>query len=272
MQLWNVHCKTSNITQDTSPLHTYLCSFNDIFPFYPFHWHEEAEIVLINGSATIRIDGNCFFVNNCIALFPPYSLHKIESTDKNIVVRGITLNFRTSSETNVSSTMALSPFFSSRYCFYTASLQSACFNTLLYHFNAVWQDKTKITDLVNLLKFFADSQKDNITNINQQKRNHSMRLAIEYITSHFNFDIDELSKHIGYSRFYTIKLFKDFSGITPIEYSNQFRLTFAEHLLLTTEQKIKDIALQSGYTNISYFNRQFLKLYGKTPHSLREQN
>ncbi len=271
MQLWNIH-GTYNLKQENSPIGTYSCTFADIFPFYPFHWHEELEILLVKGSLTARIDGESVDLSNCIAVLPPYCLHKLETTDNNVSVLGITLNFRLATDEKFYSTRVLAPFFNNKFGFLKICAESKKFEFLETRFNSVWHDDTKIAELDELLKFFADNRTDHENSLSQQKKKHSLRLAIEYITSHFNFDIDDLAKHIGYSKFYTIKLFNEFAGISPVEYSNRFRLTLATNLLKTTKNQVKDIALQVGYSNISYFNRQFLKLYGCTPQEFRNKN
>lgn len=76
-------------------------------------------------------------------------------------------------------------------------------------------------------------------------------------------------------------------GMSPSTFSRQFRITTGEtlmsflqklrvghacHLLTTTEQPITDISRASGFSNISNFNRIFLKLRGCTPRDFRRQS
>lgn len=47
------------------------------------------------------------------------------------------------------------------------------------------------------------------------------------------------------------------------------RLKKAEALLVDSNKKIIDIAMECGFGNISYFNRVFQKRHGMTPKSYR---
>ncbi len=67
-------------------------------------------------------------------------------------------------------------------------------------------------------------------------------------------------------------VFKQETGLTVREFIIQTRLAAAAHLLQRTDSSIMDIALQSGFGQISCFNRQFLKRFGQSPSAFRKQN
>ena len=48
-------------------------------------------------------------------------------------------------------------------------------------------------------------------------------------------------------------------GVSFIQYLNDYRLEIAAELLTTTTDTILDIAIATGFNNISYFNRCFKK-------------
>jgi AraC-like DNA-binding protein/uncharacterized protein YacL (UPF0231 family) len=64
--------------------------------------------------------------------------------------------------------------------------------------------------------------------------------------------------------------FKQVTGNTFIDYLTQYRLDKAKQLLIETDEKINDIALQVGYQP-PYFNRIFKKNEGITPGQYREK-
>lgn len=64
--------------------------------------------------------------------------------------------------------------------------------------------------------------------------------------------------------------FKQVTGQTFIDYLTQYRMTQAKHLLLETDEKINDIAMQVGYQP-PYFNRLFKKIEGMTPGQYRDK-
>ncbi|WP_416147603.1 helix-turn-helix domain-containing protein [Salipaludibacillus sp. HK11] len=55
------------------------------------------------------------------------------------------------------------------------------------------------------------------------------------------------------SSFYSY--FKEFSGMSPMQYQKQFRLQKARQLLFTDELNSAEASLQVGYGNPSHFSR-----------------
>ena len=62
-----------------------------------------------------------------------------------------------------------------------------------------------------------------------------------------------------------MKFFKQHMGTGFIEYLNDYRLTMAERLLKSSDGSVLEIAEQSGFDNLSYFNRIFKRKYGMSP-------
>lgn len=77
--------------------------------------------------------------------------------------------------------------------------------------------------------------------------------------------LNELAELAGLSEGHFCRLFKRFTGATPIQYMNRRRIAKSCEYLSRTNKKIADIATLCGYNNISYFNRVFLSFMGGTP-------
>ena len=60
------------------------------------------------------------------------------------------------------------------------------------------------------------------------------------------------------------------TGMTFIDSLNEIRLGHASRLLIDTTQSVAEIAYNSGFNNISNFNRIFKKKKGTTPKEFRE--
>jgi YesN/AraC family two-component response regulator len=67
------------------------------------------------------------------------------------------------------------------------------------------------------------------------------------------------------------RLFKKNTGYSPTEFINQVRVNHACNLLMTTKLSVLEISSQSGYQNLSYFNRIFKLLKGDSPSAYKKK-
>ena len=65
--------------------------------------------------------------------------------------------------------------------------------------------------------------------------------------------------------------FKKTVGITFVEYVNRLRISHASRLLIDTDRSVLDISQRSGFSNLSNFNRRFLRTTGMTPRQFRSE-
>ncbi len=86
-----------------------------------------------------------------------------------------------------------------------------------------------------------------------------------------NISLRSLSQLYGKNEKYMGRLFFKQVGISFHEYCNRLRLEKAEILLRQTSKKILDIALESGFNNVSYFNRVFRNKHGISPLEYRKK-
>lgn len=91
--------------------------------------------------------------------------------------------------------------------------------------------------------------------------------SLEYIHSNINNEINikELADLSYISKDHFIRLFKKELGMTPIQYINSKKIEKAQLLLITSDQPVREIALDLAIDNISYFNKIFKRFTGKTP-------
>ena len=82
---------------------------------------------------------------------------------------------------------------------------------------------------------------------------------------HERLDIDNLANMAFISRDHFIRIFKEETGSTPVQYITQRKIERAELMLSTEEMPVKSIAYSLGFDDHSYFNRLFKKIVGKTP-------
>ena len=80
----------------------------------------------------------------------------------------------------------------------------------------------------------------------------------------------EIASLLGVNSSYLSRIFKETEGMGFQEYVTECRLKIARELLLTTDMKIFEIALQTGYVTNNYFSKVFKKVYGMNPNEYRE--
>ena len=111
------------------------------------------------------------------------------------------------------------------------------------------------------------------------QRNDERRtlLAMDEVMDYINASIDspltleQLADYAGFGRSYFSTLFKSLNGLSPWEYIMIRRLELAKGLLRQTSYSVLEISERSGFSNLSHFNRVFLRSTGMTPREYRQK-
>ncbi|MEH2919592.1 helix-turn-helix domain-containing protein [Samsonia erythrinae] len=82
-------------------------------------------------------------------------------------------------------------------------------------------------------------------------------------------DWRELCRRHGLSERTLYRAVRRITGYSPENYLMRLRLRTAKHLLLFSETSISDIALQSGFKNLSHFSQSYKRFYNLTPREER---
>ena len=100
----------------------------------------------------------------------------------------------------------------------------------------------------------------------------SMSNAIFYIEDNLteNLSIENIAKELFVSTFYFQKSFSMLCGFTVGEYIRYRRLALAGSELISTNEKIIDIALKYGYDSPDSFTKAFTRFLGVTPSAVRK--
>lgn len=99
-----------------------------------------------------------------------------------------------------------------------------------------------------------------------------LKTALQYIKEHYQqpVTVGEVAAACHFSEYYFMRFFKQYMHMTCVEYLNQYRMEIAAGKLSGGTESITDIALDSGFNNLSYFNRVFKKSFGMTPKEYRK--
>ncbi len=96
--------------------------------------------------------------------------------------------------------------------------------------------------------------------------------AISYMEDHITDELtmEKIAKQVMVSPFYFQKGFTMLCGFTVGEYIRERRLTLAGSELVSTDEKIIDIALKYGYDSPDSFTKAFTRFHGVTPTAVRK--
>ena len=103
-------------------------------------------------------------------------------------------------------------------------------------------------------------------------RNTVEKEMVSYIQQNYTGKIllREFGEQFHLSEKYISRYFKDHFHITLSQYVTYLRLEHAKQMLQETDISVTEVAMQSGYQNISYFIRSFKKTYGVSPLKYRK--
>lgn len=105
-------------------------------------------------------------------------------------------------------------------------------------------------------------------------RSNILKPALNYIEDNFrkDFSVVVLAEITGISQQYLCRIFKQTMNIRPNEYIIRRRLQESKRLLTETDIPIKEICIESGFTDAGYFSTVFKKYEGMSPVEYRRKN
>lgn len=95
-----------------------------------------------------------------------------------------------------------------------------------------------------------------------------------FIAQHYTerLTAEQISQSAGLHPNYAMALFKKALGITLIDCVTQHRVSHAQRLLATTDEKIIEVAMNSGFASLSRFHEAFKKSCGCSPKEYRTRH
>jgi AraC-like DNA-binding protein len=122
---------------------------------------------------------------------------------------------------------------------------------------------------------FAEYAKHRMDVPAQQKETnpsqHQVEQAIRWLNLQYSkpISIEQMAHALGYHRTYLSKIFKQTTGLSPMNYLLKIRMERAK-LLLQERLTVEQIASSVGYPDALYFSKQFKKWYGCSPSEYRQ--
>jgi AraC-like DNA-binding protein/quercetin dioxygenase-like cupin family protein len=136
----------------------------------------------------------------------------------------------------------------------------------------------RMVELLRALQIMADSQEVwplKINYLSLEVKPHDqqrMQSVYHFVEQNFQkqFTLDEASQVINMTPPAFCRFFKKLNHKTFIEFVNEFRVAHACSLLSEEHLSIAAVSYESGFNNLSHFNKQFKIVTGVTPTQYRQ--
>ena len=245
----------------------------------PVHWHDELEIIYVkSGFLTVSISGESYIGKPGDAfVVSPGNLHLMGSDTgavdyytflfplKNLSFRADDLLEDKLLEPLNSGHLMINPRINDtakELCEQLIEVYAAKNDESESQLTA--QIKTKII----LLQFILEMWKKGFIIENDTSgRNTVEKEMVSYIQQNYTgkISLKEFGEQFHLSEKYISRYFKEHFHITLSQYVTYLRLEHAKQLLQDTDIPVTEVAMQSGYQNVSYFIRSFKKTYEISP-------
>ena len=269
--------------EEIFPLQKYVTPLWKEYPYVTAHWHEEAEFTRIEkGSCTYQIHLEIYDVEEGDLIFiPPAVLHAI-SNEKEECMQSETyvfhMDFLGAKAADICAIRYLNPLMNQKlippfvikkgHPLYEKAAD------LFEDINTEYDKKTPGYEIViksYLLQLVAalipyctrNTEADAILTEHAKK----LKEVLSYINAHYmeELTISGLAGICFFSEYYFMRFFKKYMGMSCVQYIKNVRLERAADQFENGETNTLEAALSCGFSNLSYFHREFKKKYGMKP-------
>lgn len=274
--------------QSGFPYITYPCSIPLDFPKVPLHWHDEMELIYIKkGCGIVSIDFTVYQVEaGDILVIVPGQLHTIEQSP-GIAMEYENIIFQLRMLTSLHGDLCTEEYFlpmQKRQLIIPSYIHPGCD---IYKMAKLCLDRAdELCDkrpesyqlavkgqLFQLFFLLFSHASWNTIQANHNKSLEKMKVILTYMETHYGekLTIKDMAEACGFSQSHFMKFFKSSVGEPFTSYLNHYRLTMASRLLISSNSSILEIAEETGFSNLSYFNRTFKHTFGMTPREYRRK-
>ncbi len=256
----------------------------------PWHWHEEWEFAVVTeGCPRFYMENTDFTLPKGDGIFiNTRALHAMaDRTSSNAALHSAVFHPRLigGNADSIFWQKLVQPLFNNNATRYLILRQAVPWQRdVLEHFNDAWlaiaenQEDYEITARYHFSKAMGIILKNTDftqSNLPEQEliRIQRIRSMMEYVDLHYTEEltVDQIAESVSISSSACLRCFHEMLKTTPIQYVIDTRLRKAATLLLETRKSAKEIAMDCGFNDISYFTRIFRTKYGCTPGKYRKQ-
>lgn len=277
MEAWHQR----NLTYEDYPFNLFV---TDI-PEFPPHWHEELEIIYVLEEELV------IGLNNEIYTLKPRDILLINSSEVHFFVtppkksKRIILQFEQKLFGPFSAMMRENKFVTPHIkCLHESATQ--VHRSLERQILLIIEEYSKMNlgfqlaiqarlydFMVVLLRQVPMEKYSSLERSKHLKRLERLEHVFKYVADNFTREIslNEIARTANFSVYHFTRFFKETTGMTFIQYLNNYRISKAVNYLTETDDPITEVAFRSGFDSIKTFNRVFKQLKGCSPSSFKKQ-
>lgn len=131
----------------------------------------------------------------------------------------------------------------------------------------------KLMNIIGQSRNIVQLASNDFINTRFNSKNKRIQAIHEYLMKNYreSVDLKQIASLVSMAEGSLCRFFKMHIGITIFEYLNQIKVEFACKLLMDKNISILDVAIDSGFNNLSYFNKQFKKATSLTPNQYKSR-
>jgi AraC-like DNA-binding protein len=131
----------------------------------------------------------------------------------------------------------------------------------------------KMMDIIGKSKINVSLASKNFLKLRFTTGNKRIATIHEYLMHNYQEEVNlkKLATLVNMAEGSLCRFFKMNMGITLFEYLNKIKIEFACKLLMDQDLSIMEVCFDSGFNNISHFNKQFKKITGVPPSEYQKQ-
>ncbi|MBP3544403.1 MAG: helix-turn-helix transcriptional regulator [Lachnospiraceae bacterium] len=246
------------------------------------HYHPSGEIVLVLEGQIKLLVGTTY--RECkkgdIVFIPPSIVHEAFSLTEDAAIQGIVFEFSLIQASALRLDF-MELFNRSQGLLYVISSEDKGHEELRDYIEKIWDvyggfsADCRIRIVSNLLLIMGVLIRIFSLEVSTHDKNYQrLKPVLEHIETHFEekIQISELSEIIHVCDDRLIRLFKEVTGETPIEYIMNLRIEAAIKLLSLGELSVSEIAEQTGFGGASYMTRVFKRRLNSPPGKFRKKS
>ena len=84
--------------------------------------------------------------------------------------------------------------------------------------------------------------------------------------------VKNIADTLDISTTYLVRIFKEVTDSSPLEYIKSVRINYASDMLITQNSTVEKVAFESGFYDSSYFCKEFKKVMGCSPRTFKKNH